>query len=139
MKSFFKPLLVVLVLALAGVAQAAPTPTGNGYYGSVTWDTGWGNPLVTHSVGPYLTYGDCYTAWMNLSFSQPQWWIQSMQQCSLHATHQEMLTLDFVIDVGGAGNPVGEAEDAKRLAEQVLRIRRQFNADAYEEALRKVR
>lgn len=139
MRSLLQPLLVVLSLAVASVAQAAPTPTGNGYYGSVTWWTGWGNPMVTHSVGPYASYGDCYTAWMALAHSNPQWSVETVQSCTLKATHQQLLSLEFSISFGDSGTPIGNAEEAVRLAEQLLRIRREFNADAYEDALRRVR
>lgn len=139
MKKILKPALVALAFAAAGIAQAAPIANTNGYFGSVTWSTGWGNPWVTHTVGPYLTYGQCYDAWMALSFSQPQWWIESMKPCHRLATHGPLIHMEFSLSLGDSGNPIGTAEDARRLAEQILRIRREFNADAYEEALQKVR
>lgn len=139
MKSVLKPVLVALAFAVAGLAHAAPPTTGNGYFGSVTWYTGWGNPLVTHTVGPYLTYGDCYTAWMALAHSNPQWFVERVQPCTLHATHQTLMHMQFSISLGGPENPIGSAEDVRRLGEQILRIRREFKADAYEEALQKVR
>lgn len=134
-------ILFAAALALLGnsLAQAVPPPTGNGFYGSVTWDTGWGQPLVTFSVGPYVTYGDCYDAWMVLANSNPQWSIHSMQTCSLHATHQPMLEVAFQVDFGGAGNPIGSVDEAVRLNAEVERVRRQFNADAYEAALQRIR
>lgn len=141
MKSVLTSLAVVVALVVTSLVQAAPIPTGNGYYGSVTWSTGWGNPQVTYSVGPYATYGDCYTAWMNLahSYPNPQWWVESMQPCRLYATHQEMLSVEVSLNIGGSGNPVGTVEDAVRIAEEVTRVRREFNADAYEAALQRIR
>ena len=119
MKSVLQTLLVVLALALAGLAQAAPTATGNGYYGSVTWWTGWGNPLVTHSVGPYATYGDCYTAWMALAHSNPQWFVETVKPCTLQATHQELLTLEFSISFGDSGTPVGSVAELNAVADAI--------------------
>lgn len=132
-------LATVLAVLASGLVNAAPPATGNGFFGSVTWYTGWGQPLVTHSVGPYATYGDCYEAWMVLAHSNPQWSIQSMQTCALHATHLPMLEVAFQLDFGGAGNPIGSVEEAVRLNAEVERIRRQFNADAYEAALQRIR
>lgn len=131
--------LAAALLLSCGTAFAAPIATGNGYYGSATWYTGYGNPLVTHSVGPYATYGDCYTAWMAMSHSNPQWHLQSVQPCTLQATHQEMLSVSFSIAIGDSGNPVGTTAEAVRLNREVDRVRREFNADAYEAALRRIR
>lgn len=132
--------LIAVLLLACGATQAAPIANANGYFGSATWYTGWGNPLVTHSVGPYLTYGDCYTAWMDLMHSNPQWFLQSATPCTLHATHQPLLSLSFSVlaQIGGPDKPIG-TEEAVRIAREVDRVRREFNADAYEAALRRIR
>ena len=140
MKTIFRSFTLAVVLLLASQAQAVPQPTQNGYFASATWSMGgWPVQYMTQGIGPYLTYGDCYTAWTQLVHSQPQYWLHSTQPCHLVSTHMAYVQ-PAELAVGGDGDGgFGGLDDILDYVERVRSLRRQYNIDAYEAELERLK
>lgn len=143
MKHCTRTLFLSALLLLAASAQAAPQATHNGYFASATWSMGgWPIQYMTQSIGPYITYGDCYTAWTQLVHSQPQYWLESTVPCHFVSTHMayvEVAELAIDGDGGAGGGGFGGLDDILEYVDRVRELRRQYNIDGYEAALERLK
>jgi len=138
--------LVALTLMGVGAVHAAPPSHQNGYFGSATWRVmgSWPLQYWTQSVGPYLTYGDCYTAWMQMVHaSHPGMYLDSTTPCHLVSTHMAYVALELAInDDGDDETGVGGFDNVHDLVEYVERtrvLRDEFRVDEYEAAIQRLR
>jgi len=146
MKLFFTTLIAFGVL-LTSTASAAPTATQSGYFASAQWRENGTDPYVYwhQSVGPYLTYADCYTAWMNMTHNPPTgYWLESTVACHLVSTHMpyQVLSSLMINDDGDdetGPNRFDSLDEVVDYVDQIGELRRQFRMDEYEAALQRLR
>jgi len=138
--------VVALILMGMGSAHAAPPAHQNGYFASATWRVmgSWPHEYWSQSVGPYLTYGDCYTAWMQMvNTYYPNYWLESTVPCHLVATHMAYATPSLMINDDGddeTGPTTFESlHELIGYVEQGRALRHQFRIDEYEAAVGRLR
>ena len=138
----------VLALTLAGMslAHAAPTATNNGYFASAKWREmgSWPVSYWNQSVGPYLTYGECYTAWTQMTNNPPSgYWLESTVPCHLVSTHMAYQEVSLMInDDGDDETGPTTFDNLEELIDHVDRIgelRRQYRIDEFEAAVQRLK
>lgn len=142
-----KACVVALTLVGMSLAHAAPTPHQNGYFASAKWREmgSWPYQYWTQSVGPYLTYGDCYTAWTQMTHNPPSgYWLESTVPCHLVSTHmpyQELASLSINDDGDDETGPTrfNSLDEIVDFLDRINNLRDQFRIDDYEAAVNRLR
>jgi hypothetical protein len=139
MKFAFRSTLLALALLAGTHAQAAPViGSGGGYYGSA-WFTGSNGGVV---VGPYSTWSACDDALqfaIDYRVTNWGWTVDTYSGCTYRPPFAGFpVHADVQIDLQST-TPLGSLSEAAAASARIRSIRRQFNADAYDEALRSVR
>jgi len=139
--------LIACGLLLASAANAALPATHSGYFASAQFSVIGSYPTEywSQSVGPYLTYGDCYDAWMEMTHNFPSiYWLESTVPCHLVSTHMayaEPHSLMINDDGDDESGPTKfrSLDEIVDYVDRVGELRRQFNIDAYEAAAERLR
>lgn len=138
----------VLALTLAGMslAHAAPTATNNGYFASAKWREmgSWPVSYWNQSVGPYLTYGECYTAWTQMTNNPPSgFWLESTVPCHLVSTHMAYQEVSLLINDDGddetGPTTFDSLEKVMDYVDDVRELRRFYRIDDFEAAVERLR
>lgn len=135
MKPVIRPLLLAAALATTGLAQAAETPGGTGAYYGGAWFNGNGG--IT--VGPYPTWAECNAALQQALEYHYHYWgstVATLTPCFWRLPWAAHYEGEYEIR---ADTPLGSLDEASAELDRVRAIRRQFNADAYEAALHRLR
>lgn len=141
-----KACVVALTLVGMSLAHAAPTPTQNGYFASAKWREmgSWPHVYWTQTVGPYLTYADCYTDWTQMTHNPPSgYWLESTVPCHLVSTHMAYKEVSLMINDDGddeTGPTVFDSlEEIVDYVDEIGELRRQYNIDDFEAAVERLR
>jgi len=134
-------------LLLASAANAAPQAHQSGYFASAQFSVIGSYPTEywSQSVGPYLTYADCYDAWMDMTHNFPSiYWLESTVPCHLVSTHMayaEPHSLMINDDGDDESGPTvfKNLDEVVDYIDRVGELRRQFRIDAYEAAVEGLR
>lgn len=137
---------IALLLVGLSSAQAAPTPFQNGYFGSAQWREmgSWPHVYWTQTVGPYLTHGDCYSAWMQMTHNPPSgYWLESTVACHLVSTHMAYQEVSLMINDDGddetGPTTFNSLEEIVDYVEEIGELRRQYRIDDFEAAVERLR
>lgn len=138
--------VALMLIGMGSVHADMSGPTHNGYFASAKWRVmgSWPHEFWTQSIGPYLTYGDCYDAWMQaVNTNHSNYWLDSTVPCHLVSTHMTYEEAHLSIyDDGDDENGTGTFEDLEELVGHVERaraLRDQFRIDDYEAAVQRLR
>lgn len=128
--------LALLAGAVSTAAEARPqAPWGGGYYGSAWYDSGQGSVVAGAS-----TWAECnqlLQSAINQAVNVWGWTVVTYTPCHYQAPFQYIMADKEGLEIN-AGSPGDSAGTVGAITDEIVRVRQQFRADDYENAMRDV-
>ncbi len=129
---------LALALSLAAVSAAdarPPAPWGGGYYGSAWYNSGQGS--VVAGAATWAECNQLLQSSINQAVFVWGWSVVTYTPCHYQAPFQYIMADKEGVEIT-AGSPGDSAGTVRAITEEIVRVRGQFRADDYENAMRDV-